>query len=212
MLGALADLILPRRCAGCGDAGGHALCASCAPPQAPLLIGAPGLRIAAAGTYDGGLRRAVLGYKERGRRELARPLAGLLAIAAATVAAPGSMLVPVPSMRAAARRRGGDHVARLARHVARPLGGQVSAVLTLARPVRDSAGLGISARRLNLGNAMRARAPAAGGQAILLDDIVTTGATLVEAARALRAAGWQVAGAAVIAATPRREHPRARSR
>jgi predicted amidophosphoribosyltransferase len=69
--------------------------------------------------------------------------------------------------------------------------------------VQDSAGLGGQARSANLGGAMRARAPAPGVVALIVDDIVTTGATLVEASRALVAAGWSVAGAAVIAATPR---------
>ena len=74
-----------------------------------------------------------------------------------------------------------------------------------AGPVRDSAGLTTAARAANLDAAMRARPPRRDGRAaVVVDDIVTTGATLREAARALRAAGWTVVGAAVVAATPRR--------
>ena len=202
MLDALADLILPRRCAGCGEPG-PALCPACRPSPRPFLIGRSALRIAASGSYDGPLRRALLAYKERGRRDLTASLAALLATTVAMFARPGLVLVPVPSMAAAARRRGGDHVLRLARHAAVPVGVRVGAALQLARPVQDSAGLGGPARRANLGGAMRARAPAAGVVALIVDDIVTTGATVVEASRALVDAGWPVAGAAVIAATPR---------
>jgi predicted amidophosphoribosyltransferase len=78
-------------------------------------------------------------------------------------------------------------------------------VLALCRPVADSAGLGVAARRANLDHAMVAGPPPRpGAPAVLVDDIVTSGATIAEAARALRAAGWQVSGAAVVAATPRR--------
>jgi orotate phosphoribosyltransferase len=54
---------------------------------------------------------------------------------------------------------------------------------------------------------MAADAGPQGSVAVVVDDIVTTGVTLSEAARALRAAGWPVAGAAVLAATPRRRSP-----
>jgi predicted amidophosphoribosyltransferase len=71
--------------------------------------------------------------------------------------------------------------------------------------VQDSAGLRIDERRANLAGAMAARpAPNACGPVVVVDDIVTTGATLAEAIRALRCAGWPVTGAAVVAATPRR--------
>jgi predicted amidophosphoribosyltransferase len=70
--------------------------------------------------------------------------------------------------------------------------------------VRDSAGLDIAARAANLAGAMRADGPRGSPRAVLVDDIVTTGATLLEAARALRAAGWTVPGAVVVAATARR--------
>src|SRR5207302_10833979 len=118
---------------------------------------------------------------------------------------PGPVLVPVPSARATVRRRGGDHVLRLARAAASPLGARVVSPLRITRAVRDSAGLGASERFANLGGAMSAAAPAAPETAVVVvDDIVTSGATLAEAVRALRASGWLVTGAAVVAATPRR--------
>jgi predicted amidophosphoribosyltransferase len=64
--------------------------------------------------------------------------------------------------------------------------------------------LSASERYRNLVGAMRASPPPATATALIVDDIVTTGASLAEAARALSTAGWPVAGAAVIAATPRR--------
>jgi predicted amidophosphoribosyltransferase len=114
---------------------------------------------------------------------------------------PDVALVPVPSAAAAARARGGDHVRRLARVAGRGCGLPASPALRLVRSVTDSAGLGAVARADNLRHAMAARPSADPRRALVVDDIVTTGATLREAVRALRAAGWEVSGAAVIAAT-----------
>ena len=206
MLHELVDLVLPRHCAACG-APGRALCRACTPGEPPVFLGSSALPIAAAGSYAGGLRRAVLAYKERGRRDLVGPLAAVLAPALAAAQVPDAILVPVPSARTQVRRRGGDHVLRLARRAGGLLGAPVTSALHLARPVRDSAGLGERARRANLDGALAADTGAAGSVAVVVDDIVTTGVTLSEAARALRAAGWQVAGAAVLATTPRRRAP-----
>jgi predicted amidophosphoribosyltransferase len=212
LLAALLDLVLPRRCAGCGSPLG-ALCPSCVPRQ-PVQRAAAGSW--AAAVYDGATRAALLAYKERGRRDLAGPLALLLArgVCAALVAErspPGVgvlvdvVLIPVPSARSAAAARGGNHVLRLARRAAARCGVRVAGdVLALTRTVRDSTGLGPQARTANLAGAMTARPPRRLGAAVIVDDIVTTGATLREARRALHAAGWQVLGAAVVAATPRR--------
>jgi len=159
--------------------------------------------VVAGGRYAGGLRVAVLRYKERGRHDLADPLAALLAGAAAGLVAPGTVFVPVPSSRAAARRRGGDHVHRLARRAGRRLGVPIVPALRLVRAVRDSAGLGAGERHANLSGAMAARPAMPGAAAVIVDDIVTSGATLAESIRALRSAGWLVAGAATVAVTPR---------
>jgi predicted amidophosphoribosyltransferase len=204
---AIVDLVLPRRCLGC-DRPGVALCLACVRPD--LQVVAVGdLQVMAATRYEGEVRTALLAYKERGRRDLARPLGGVLAQAVAGVpSGAGAVLVPVPSSGAARRARGGDHVQRLARVAAEPTN-RVAGPLRLVRTVRDSAGLDTAARAANLRGAMQATpAPVAQTRrVVILDDIVTTGATLLEAARALGAAGWSVQGAAVVAATPRRFPP-----
>lgn len=204
MLAALVDLVLPRSCVGCGR-DGAALCLSCLAPD-PHPVPLPGLVTVAATRYEGAVRAALLAYKERGRTDLARPLARALISAVRACPHRGAVLVPVPSTASARRARGGDHVLRLARVGARLARlGPVLTPLRLVRSVQDSAGLDSAARAQNLHHAMRAvPLPPGLGPVLIVDDITTTGVTLLEAARALRAAGWPVSGAAVIAATPRR--------
>jgi predicted amidophosphoribosyltransferase len=205
---ALLDLVLPRRCVGCGRPGAP-LCHGCVPREPTLRISFDQLTVVAAAAYADALRKALISYKERGRRDLAGALGELLGRAARTAlsgrAPPGRVvLVAVPSSRSAAASRGGDHVGRLAHRAAAVAGVRVAAdVLGLTRAVRDSAGLGVAARASNLHGAFVARPAPAGVAALIVDDIVTTGATLREARRALSCSGWPVVGAAVVAATPR---------
>lgn len=212
MLAALVDLVLPRVCAGCA-APGRTLCARClaafAAPFAhrpdPCPPGLPALR--AAASYEGPVRAALLAHKERGRRGLAGPLGAALAAAVAATAPPaGVVLVPVPSSPAAVRARGQDHARRLAAAAARSggRGWRAQPLLVHARSVADQSGLDAAGREANLAGALRSRRPLHGLRVVLVDDVVTTGATLAEAARALRAAGAQVHAAAVVAATARR--------
>lgn len=212
MFDTLIDLVLPRCCLGCGRSG-TPLCLRCVPAARTQLLAAGTLDVVAVGTYADVLRQALIGYKERGRRDLARALGMLLAHSVQAsldrfaVPARGVVLVPVPSARAASAARGGDHLLRLARRAAVVSGARVAPdVLRPTRTVLDSAGLGAQAREVNLHQAYRARAPN-GRVALVVDDIVTTGATLREAQRALTEAGWPVCGAAVVAATPRRAKP-----
>lgn len=219
---ALLDLALPQECAGCAD-GGTRWCAACArvlaqaaeeplgrcAPQ-PCPPGFP--RTAAAATYDGVVRATLLAHKERGRLALVRPLAVALAGAVRALdLSPGPIvLVPAPSRRATVRARGQDHALRLSRrtaHLLRQRGADATAarLLLAGRELADQSGLDVTSRAANLGGALRARHRLDGVRVVVVDDVVTTGATLAEAARALTTAGAQVAGAAVVAATQRRK-------
>jgi predicted amidophosphoribosyltransferase len=225
LLGALADLVLPRTCAGCGVPG-RMLCPRCAELLAVPRLAAPRRfpwgfpPTAAAGAYSGPVRPAVNAFKEQGRAELARPLGAALALAVTAVvsAAPPArpvLLVPVPSSAAALRTRGRDHVGELSRRAVaelRTAGLAVGEARLLRRRgrVRDSAGLSAAARRANLVGSFErdpAVVPAPGALLVLVDDVVTSGATLTEAAAAL-SAGCRPDDApvlaAVVAATPRR--------
>ena len=174
-----------------------------------------------AGRYTGPLRTALLRYKERGRRDLAAPLARHLlpALDAVPSDRPGTTwLVPAPSRPAAARARGGDHVARLARARSPPHRPdiRVAQALALARRTRDSVGLDAAQRAANLAGRLRVRhaaLPPPGSRVVLLDDIVTTGATLRACRATLAAVGVTVdAAVALCDATSGRddhEHPAA---
>jgi predicted amidophosphoribosyltransferase len=222
---ALVDLVLPRTCGGCGVPGA-VLCSRCAAllarprPATPRRFPWGFPPTVAAGAYAGPVRPAVLAFKERGRAELARPLGTALALAVAAVAAgvPDHgpvLLVPVPSSAAALRARGRDHVRELTRRALQELrsaglpAGEARLLRRSGR-VRDSAGLSAAQRRANLAGSFavdgRVRVPP-GALLVLVDDVVTSGATLTEAAAALdsgRLAGSAPVVAAVVAATPRR--------
>lgn len=171
----------------------------------------------ASASYDPALRSLISAYKERAALGLAAYLGLRLAVAVAFllqltgVGAGPLLLVPVPSARAASRRRGLDATATLARHAARRLrwAGRptcVRGLLTAVRRVADQAGLSAAERQLNLRGAWRVRAPVdlRLWTVVVVDDIVTTGASLREATDALRRTGCEPLGAATVAFTPRR--------
>jgi len=221
VLDALLDLVLPQRCVGCGRAGAR-LCAGClggvsAARRMPRPI-PPGLpECWSAAPYTGVVREAVVAYKERGEAALATALAEVLAftvvraVGAAHLRGPYAV-VPVPSARRAVRGRGHDPVGGLAALAVRRL--RASGVearlwpaLGQARRVADQAGLSSAQRAENLASSLRVRDAAGappGPSVLLVDDIVTTGRTLAEAARALRAAGVEVPMAVTLAATRRK--------
>lgn len=208
MLDELADLLVGARCPGC-QRPGLGLCRACRarlPTTARLLPGP--LPLAYAGDYDELLSRLLTAHKDRAALHLAEPLGSLLALAVGALEPPPEVaLVPVPSSPSSVRERGYDHGRALARVAARRLahGGArplVRPVLRRAAPVVDQSRLGARERARNQRGSLVARAGA--GVVVVTDDICTTGASLAESTRALRAAGWTVAGVAVVAHTPRR--------
>lgn len=165
--------------------------------------------------YDAVLRNAISAHKDRQALTLTGFLADRLAISvhallrtyADLVAGRVVTLIPVPSAKAVVRQRGFDATWALARLVVRRLRGahRISArrVLEQRRRVADQSGLSASQRSANLQQAFRLRRAGPAGPVVLVDDVVTTGATLAEAARSLRAGGIDVLGAATVAATVR---------
>ncbi|MFE1177228.1 ComF family protein [Streptomyces sp. NPDC058773] len=218
----LAGLVLPVDCAGCGRPRTE-LCAECRRVLArdgrgarrvrpwPEPAGLP--RVWAGAPYADEARAVLLAHKERGALWLAGPLGAVLAGAVRGLRADGPLLlVPVPSARRAVAGRGHDPVRRIALAAAGELrrvgpDARVLAVLRQRRAVADQAGLSARQRLANVAGALEVRAGAErllrGRSAVLVDDLVTTGATLAEAARAVTVAGGRVAGAAVVAAPGR---------
>ena len=177
----------------------------------------------ALGAYAGPLRGLILAYKEKGAFRLARPLGVELSRAAAiyldSTAVP-VVIVPVPSTAAAIRTRHGDHMIRLARQVVRELRRRgirsVVANCLTAAPKVDSSHLTAAARARSAATAFRVRSAAVarvaaaqrvGAAVIIVDDILTTGATIAAVSNVLWSGGVVVDGAACVAATRRLHEP-----
>ncbi|RJU02926.1 ComF family protein [Arthrobacter frigidicola] len=190
------------------------------------------LPVVAAGIYGGVVARALLAFKNAGHTDLARPLAaalgGALLAACSDLPAGPCLLVPVPTRGRSLRRRGYDPLGLLldglrrrgelpaGSRLARPVGHRHPGVRAGGRPAggpwfplarrRGQKGLGRRGRQENVAGSMRVRrryrGRLEGVQCLVVDDVLTTGATLAEVVRALRAEGAAVGGAVVLAATP----------
>lgn len=200
LLDAAADLLLGSACPGCRRPG-LGICGACADvlraPAFRLERGVP-LPLAAANPYRPLLEHIVPAYKDDGALHLSGFLGRRLASAVQMLEPPeGTVLVPAPSMPSAVRRRGFDHTRALASVAARTLGLAHHRWLRRGRGGADQSTLGRGQRSTNLAGAMRAVGGAC-QTVVIVDDLVTTGATLREAHRALTAVGVRVWGGAVI--------------
>jgi predicted amidophosphoribosyltransferase len=158
------------------------------------------LPVVTALRYEGRVRRVILALKEQDRTYVAAALSEPLAAAIArSQSSAQAELAIVPTSRRAYRRRGYDPVALLLRHA----GLRPKKVLRPARSTARQKTLGATQRAANLRGALVAAQPLTGRSFVLVDDVLTTGATLGEAARAITAAGGEVLGAATLAFTPR---------
>jgi ComF family protein len=176
-----------RRCSRCGEPGAFAggLCPRCRRRPPPFL------EAWAAFEHEGAVARAVHRFKYGDRSDLARPLAQALArLLPAHLGAPGRTLVPVPLHAARFRERRYDQAALLATALAHTLGARVRpGWLTRVRDTPRQVGLQEAQREANVEGAFGASAAARGQAVVLVDDVLTTGATAREATRALLEAG-----------------------
>jgi len=216
---AAGDLLLGASCHGC-EQPWWGLCPTCREElgdrqpfvavPAPRPDGFP-LTVTSSSS-DRLLRRLITAHKERQALILTRVLAERLALSVHSLlthrpCAAGIVLVPIPSAARTVRQRGFDATSAMARTAVRRLRARhqatVRSVLVQARPVADQAGLGARARQQNLAGAFRLRRPITAGAVVIVDDLVTTGSSITEAARVLSEAGIPVLGAATVAATVR---------
>jgi ComF family protein len=155
----------------------------------------------AALAYAGPAREALQAFKFGGRRVLARVLAELIVETLGTDLMRGAdAIVPVPLAPARERERGFNQAAALAERLA-PRVGVPMRETWLARTRRTAPQTELSAaeRRVNVRGAFAASSAASGANVIVVDDVYTTGATVAECARALRAAGAQLVGVVTVA-------------
>jgi ComF family protein len=214
---ALLDLLLPPRCPGCGVEG-DVLCTGCRrvlerrldePPGTPIGLLAPlpeGIaQLEWCARFNGPARGALHALKYDGERRLAEPLGALMAARWRRAAAGGDALVPVPIHESRRRERGFDQAELLAVACGRRLGLPVRRSLERQERTAAQHALGRADRARNVGGAFSVRSghePTVRGRwLIVVDDVMTTGATLGACAAALREAG----AAAVSALTFARE-------
>jgi ComF family protein len=188
-LDVLHGLLGPARCEGCGAHAG-ALCEDCRealgrPVDTTPIAGAD--RVLARWAYEGAARDLVLALKLRAARTAAVPLVAAMRGEVLSQGLLGDVITWVPGRRRDTRRRGFDHAEVLARGLARALGLDARPLIRRKAEPPDQTTLGAAARRVNLRGAFEA-GPCP-REVVVVDDLITTGATATTCALALRVAG-----------------------
>jgi ComF family protein len=223
LAGALADVVFPPVCASCKSLGGllcsqckaeikwvmEPVCPKCGRPHTSVTYPChicqehplPLQQIRAATFYAGPVAEVLKQFKYGGYFGLAQPLGNLMLAAWPRWQCPVDLVVPIPLHTARQRERGYNQSELLARFLERHLDWQVeTAALKRSRRTRPQVGLNNVERQANVRGAFIADpALVRGRQILLIDDVHTTGATLVAAAEVLLAAGAKLVSAYCLA-------------
>jgi ComF family protein len=219
------DIALPAKCVGCGREG-EPVCPACTrlfdvrvDLPAGIPIGLPAdipdgiLQLEWCAPYTGAVRRALHDLKYAGEKRLAPPLGEAIARRWARAGAGGDVLVPVPVHADRLAKRGYDQAELLTRRAAASLGLPMAPILERTRSTTAQFDLDRRRRATNVVGAFRVRPGPPGGDVarllegrwiVLVDDVVTTGATVNALAAALRGAGAASCDVWAVARTPER--------
>jgi ComF family protein len=205
------NIVMPARCIWCGQIG-SVLCGVCFENIKHPIRKVSRLEISgyAVSTYSEQIATLIHEFKENQQLSLANNLAEVMWPGLQSFELEKVLLVPMPSKKSSFAKRGFNPAEELAKRISRKAARSakirvgVSSCLKITSPVADQAALSGEARRTNLGGSMRLAGFPTGYSAILIDDVVTTGATLREAQRCLSQAGAMVQGFLTFAETPPR--------
>ena len=198
MLEDLSQLIFPTRCYGCNRLG-ISICTDCRREWIPHYYKThlDSMNVHSALLYTSTASKIIMAAKENSLRGADQLLISAIihVLQKAKLDSHYYQLVPVPSSKTSQRRRGRSFIVDLTKEISTLTGFSINDCLTLSRKVSDQSGLSRMERLSNMKGAFVLKANAiVRGDLILIDDVVTTGATLKEAARALNSQGFHAIG------------------
>lgn len=198
MLSDLVDFVFPTQCAVCGSLPSP-ICSGCLPEIGSHLVLHKGLPLFYAVEYSAAVAGILRAYKDQSRISLVPALATVWepALAAALTHFQPDFVTSPPRNKQNYKKRGFDPVGKLLRETTKPKTIKDSQLIQLQRRTADQRTLGASDRLLNVAGSMSCKPGT--GSVLVVDDVMTTGATLSECVRALQEAGFQVTGTCVLA-------------